>query len=119
MLEVARCKTSERKEGKGIAVHTDCNGDIIRDGKSLNKLKNYRESFSFQLMNSKPFYFIKKGGQIGISYGGEETMLGFEEIPHYYCCEASMLNPKSCLNMVAFFARRDNNWYYVEVGLFR
>jgi hypothetical protein len=117
-LEVARCKTEERKEGNGISVYTDCNGDIIHDGKSVNKRNGYKESFGFQLMNGNPFHFFEKDQQIGISYGGEEALLGYAEIPHYYCCEPSMLNPIASQNMVSFFARRDNNWYYVEIGVF-
>jgi len=116
-LEVARCTTEERKEGNGISVHTACNGDIIRDGESVNKLHGYKESFGFQLMNGKPFHFFQNGQQIDISYGSEEFLLGYAEIPHYYCCEPSMLNPTASQNRVSFFARRDSNWYYVEIGV--
>ena len=65
------------------------------------------------------FYFFEKDGQIGISFDDEILMLGFEEILHYGCCSAGMLNPIQAQNMVAFFAQREGTWYYVEIGVFK
>lgn len=93
-------------------------GEVIRDGVPLNQRHGYEESFGFQLMKGKPFYFFKKQGRLGISYAGQEIMLGYTQIPHHGCCSASALNPQSAENMVAFFAQRDGVWYYVEIGIF-
>ena len=118
VLEVAHCRKREVEEGPHTSVYFDWNGEIIQDGKSLSKQHGYQETFGFQLMNSKSFYFLKKSGKIGISYDGKEVLLGYSEVPHYHCCEPSVLNPKVFQNMVSFFARRGSNWYYVEIGVF-
>lgn len=109
---------------KGVfsdAIGPDVLGEIIQDGISLNKQHGYQETFGFQLMKGKPFYFFKKQGWFGISYDHREIPLGYAQIPHYRCCSASALNPRSAENMVAFFARRGTVrpvWHYVEIGVF-
>ena len=118
VLEVAHCRNRKVEEGRYTMVYTDCDGEIIQDGKSLSKQHDYQATFGFQLMGGKPFYFFKKSGEIGISYDGQEVLLGYSEIPHYKCCSPAKLNPKVSQNMVSFFARRGSNWYYVEIGLF-
>ena len=96
----------------------DLVGEIILDEVSLNQRQAYQESFGFQLMKGKPFYFFKKSGRMGISYDGEEISLGYTQVPHYRCCSGVALNPKSAENMVSFFAQRQGIWYYVEIGVF-
>ncbi len=94
------------------------NGEIFIDGKSLNETYGYDQSFGFQLIHGIPFYFFQQNGNIGISYNGEQIQLEYDQIPHYQCCSASALNPKSAPNMVSFFAQRQGTWYYVEIGVF-
>jgi hypothetical protein len=96
----------------------DLVGDIIMDGVSLNQQQKYQETFGFQLMNGKPFFFFKKSGYIGISYNGKEVPLEYTQIPHYLCCSGAALNPKIAENMVSFFTQRNETWYYVEIGVF-
>ncbi len=117
VLEVVRCKNDERTEGKITVIHTSCRGDIIRDGISLNGARGYTESFGFRFLHDKPFYFFERDGQLGLSYGGEETTLGYEEIIHHRCCSLSKLNPRAFQNMEVFLARRGNSWYYATVDM--
>ncbi|MEW5830600.1 MAG: hypothetical protein AB1846_17045 [Chloroflexota bacterium] len=91
---------------------------VVRDGILLSEEYSYEEVFGFQLMKGKPFYFYKENGQIGVTYDGQEFMLGFEEIPRYNCCSPAELNPRQSQNMVSFFARKGGTWYYVEVGAY-
>jgi len=100
-------------------ISLDSFGQIVVDGEILNERNGYEEAFGFQLMNGKPFYFFKQDGQIGISYDNQEVSLGYAQVPHYECCSAGVLNPKSANNMVAFFGQRGGNWYYVEIGVFK
>jgi len=93
-------------------------GEIIQDGASLNQKFGYEEAFGFQLLDAKPFFFFKKEGQIGMSYDGVETLLKFTDVHHYLCCSTGSLNPRSAEKMVAFFAKRVNVDYYVEIGVF-
>jgi hypothetical protein len=93
-------------------------GEVVQDGVSLNRQHGYQETFGFQLMKDKPFYFFKKRGQLGISYNRQEIALGYTQVPHYWCCSAAALNPRNAENMVAFFAQRGGVWYYVEIGVF-
>lgn len=93
-------------------------GEIFLDGKSLNQQNGYDEAFNFQLLAGKPFFFYMKDGSAGYSYDGEEFELGYTEIPHYLCCSASAFNPLPAENMTAFYATKDNQNYYVELGMF-
>ncbi len=93
-------------------------GEIIQDGVALNPHNGYEESFGFQLLNGKPFYFFKKQGRLGISYDGQAIDLGYSDILYHGCCSAGALNPQSAENMVAFFTQRAGVWYYVEIGVF-
>ncbi len=94
-------------------------GLIVLDGELLNERYHYDEAFGFQLMNGKPFYFFKRDGIINISYDNQVIALGYTQIPHYQCCSGAELNPKRAQNMVAFFAQRDDKWFYVEIGVFK
>jgi hypothetical protein len=113
-VEVAQ--TENEVEGNNIASFGM--GEIIMNGTSFNKQYGYDESFGFQPLDDKPFYFFSKDGEIGISYAGEVTMLGFDSVEHYACCSAGVFNPKAYLTMVTFFASKGEKNYYVELGLF-
>lgn len=91
-------------------------GRVFIDGVMVNEQKGYEEAFGLQLLDGKPFFFYKRDGKIGYSYDGNETILGYNEIPHYFCCAETEYNPIQAENMVAFFAQKDNTWYYVELG---
>ncbi len=93
-------------------------GEIFEDGQSLNELHDYTESFNFQLMRGKPFYFFERDGRVGIVYDGHEVPLGYDRVLHYGCCSAGSLSPDQYENMVGFFAVRDGKWYYVEIGAY-
>lgn len=93
-------------------------GEIFLNGVSLNEQYGYEETYGFQPLDDKPFYFFSKDGQIGINYAGEVSMLGFDRVWHYACCSGAAFNPLSYLTMVTFFASRGETQYYVELGLF-
>ncbi len=93
-------------------------GQLVQDGISLNEEMQLEDAFGFQWLNNKPFYFFKKTGDLYLSYDGEQIGLGYDHIPHYGCCSAAVLNPAAYPDMVAFFAVRDHQWYYVEVGVY-
>jgi len=99
------------------AITCEPTGQIIRDGQSLNEQQGYQESFGFQLLNEKPFYFYKRNGQLGIAYGGQEIPLRYTHISHYQCCSGAAANLRGSQSRVAFFARRDGTRYYVEIGV--
>ena len=100
------------------SVYSDVTGHLVLNGSLLNERYSFQEIFSFQLLKGKPFFFYKRDSQIGISYEGDEFLLGFKEIPHYGCCSAGMLNPNRAQNMVSFFAQKEDTWYYVETGIY-
>jgi hypothetical protein len=102
----------------GNMIDSQATGQISLDGQLLNKQLGYQEAFGFQSMHGKPFYFFKQAGKIGVFYDNVEIPLGYSEVPHYGCCSAATLNPRVSQNMVSFFARKDNTWYYVEIGVF-
>ncbi len=93
-------------------------GRVYLDGELLNESLNYQEVFGFQLLEGKPFYFYQREDGLGYNYDGIETSLPYDEIPHYNCCSAYVINPIPAENMVAFFARTGDQWFYVELGDF-
>jgi hypothetical protein len=107
----------QRREGNLVVI--EAVSQISQDGEVLNERYGYEEMFGFQLMAGAPFYFYEQDGRIGFSYNGHAVMAGYDEIPHDGCCSAGALNPVRAMNMVAFFAQRDNIWYYVEIGVYK
>ncbi|MDD4043198.1 MAG: hypothetical protein PHR54_06830 [Anaerolineaceae bacterium] len=105
-------------EADGNNVYSYGTGEIFMNGVSLNEQFGYYETFGFQPLNEKPFYFFSKDGEIGISYDGEVSTLDFDSVQHYACCSAGAFNPKAYLTMVTFFASKGDKNYYVEMGLF-
>lgn len=93
-------------------------GQITRDGELLNDSQGYTDMFGFQLMRGRPFYFFRRDAGLGYNYAGREVQAGYDEIPRYNCCSESELNARQAQDMVAFFARRAQTWYYVEIGAF-
>jgi len=93
-------------------------GRVIVDGEPLNEKLGYDESFGFQTLGGKPFYFFSRDGKIDANYDGADVALGYDEIPHYSCCSASTLNPKIAQKMLACYARQGETWSYVEIGAF-
>lgn len=87
---------------------------VIIDGLDVNVDKGYQQAFQFSVLGGKPLFFYEKGGKIGISFDGQQLAQGYDEVPHYGCCSGSLLNPRTSMNAVWFFARRGGNWYYVE-----
>jgi hypothetical protein len=93
-------------------------GQIFIDGELVNDKKGYDEAFGLQLLAEKPFFFYMRDGHAGYSYDGKETDLEYTEIPHYRCCAETEINPLPAQNMAAFFAAKNQEWFYVELGAF-
>ncbi len=87
---------------------------LIQDGQDLTAAKGYQQAFQFSVLDGKPFYFYQKADKIGLSFDGQELAKDYDEVPHYSCCSDALRNPGNSMNMVWFFARRGNDWYYVE-----
>ncbi|MCD4737728.1 MAG: hypothetical protein K8R89_00515 [Anaerolineae bacterium] len=90
-------------------------GHILQDGQELNRIFGYGESFGFTILGGKPFYFYEKDDKVGISYNGRVLGQEYDQVLHHGCCNDSFLNPHYSLELGWFFARRGNQWYYVEV----
>jgi len=93
-------------------------GEIFVDGQSINNLHGYDDSFGFQTIHDRPFYFYKRDGKTGISFDGQEIALGYDGVWHYGCCSGGDLNPRMAQNIIGFFAWRGDQWYYTEIGVF-
>ncbi len=117
-------------------------GSVIIDGVPLNEQHDYQETFGWQLMGGKPFYFFIQDGKVGLSYDGREVLsyssplwlardgtignlhdgqavpVRFDEVPHNQCCSGAVMNPQSNLKMVWFYAWIGEQRYYVETGVY-
>ncbi len=114
-LEVVRA--TEKATAKNPAGYVT-SGEIILDGVSLNQQHGYDETFGFQLMDGKPFYFFRKGDLYGALLNGASAAFGYSQLPHNACCSAAAMNPRAGDNIVSFFATRSSVWRYVEIGIF-
>ncbi|MDD3827099.1 MAG: hypothetical protein PHY79_14125 [Anaerolineae bacterium] len=91
-------------------------GQVVMDGVSLNEDLGYDETFSFQTLGGKPFYFFERQGVVDVSYDGVDIPLGFDEVPHLFCCSAAAFNPQAHPNLVSFYRRKGDTWYYGEIA---
>jgi len=92
--------------------------DIFWDGISLNQSRKYQESFAFQLLGGKPFYLFKRDEKVWLYYSEKETLLGYDEVKLNYCC-MNYPPPEHYENLIAFYATKGNQLYYVVIGLFK
>ena len=93
-------------------------GDVLVDGESLNATNGYEESFGFQTLAGRPFYFFQRDARVGAVYDGQEIVLDYDLIHHYSCCSGGEFNPIPAADMVSFFAQRNGQWYYAELGVY-
>lgn len=91
-------------------------GMVYLNGVSLNEEHGFEETFGFQLLNGKPFFFYQENGKIGFSWDGTLYEKRWDSIPHYNCCSAGAFNPIPAEKMVSFFAEKGSESYYVELG---
>lgn len=105
-----------RTHPSGNEVSTDRVGEISVDGVLLNDREKYDEAFGFQTLRGKPFYFFRRGDEMGFVYDGSATPLDFDVIPHYGCCSEAVLNPQAWVNHFNFFGQRGAAWFFVTVG---
>lgn len=92
------------------------NGQVFVDGEPLNQKNGYEESFNFQTLNGRPFYFFRRNGKVDAWFDGKEIPLGFDDISHYLCCGDSGLNPKARQGAVLFFGNNGSKWYFVRIA---
>ncbi len=114
VLEVAHITNATQ----GNEIQSEVTGQIYQNGELLNQKLGYAEMFGYQLLDGKPFYFYKSNGLISVSYDSQALPLTYDEIPHYGCCSAAVMNPISAPNWVGFFGRRGEDWYYTEIGIY-
>jgi hypothetical protein len=93
-------------------------GNVIVDGQSLNGQTGYDETYGFRLLDGKPFYIYRKGGQIDAWYDAQAIPLGFEQVIHYACCSGGYLTLKGNDTMTWFYAYKNHVWFYVEIGAY-
>ena len=95
--------------------------DVVRDGISLKKERNYKEVFAFQLLAGKPFYFFKKhDNTFGVNFDGNEIELSYDDIRYdnplaVFGLDLSIFQYQ---NMVKFSAEKDGVWRSVVIGVF-
>jgi hypothetical protein len=94
----------------------EVDGFLFQDGENLNEKLGYEEIFGFRTINDKPFYYFRKGPQVGISYDGQILPLYYEDVFHYACCGPAAYNDGGNESQAWFYGLREGWWYYVEVG---
>jgi hypothetical protein len=113
---IARTMSGSGIDDQGI-------GQLVEDGTLINKKYGYQAAFNFQTLGGKPFYFfqrmasLKSSDKIDAWYNGLIVPLGYDEIPHYGCASASLLNPRAWPDRLVFFARRGQTWYLVQISV--
>jgi hypothetical protein len=89
---------------------------LLIDGKPARE--DLGQLFRWDMQGGKPVYFYRSETQTGIVYDGNPVAVPYEYIVFEgYCCGNGRYNPTVFDDRVAFFARREGVWYYVEFGL--
>ena len=99
--------------------------DIVIDGESVSRKSGYDKTFALRILNGKPIYFFEKNQRVGISYDGQELPVDYAEIQHECypvfqdegACNHPSINTFDKMQMIWYFARRADMWYYVELEL--
>lgn len=91
---------------------------VVIDGFELNKAKNYVDIFNYRYIDGNIFFiFTDSSAKYKMHYDGSELPVEYDQIMNNNCCSASAYNPRNYDDMVSFFAKKDNKWYYVEAVL--
>jgi hypothetical protein len=96
----------------------EARGEVLVNGESLNQRLDVDEIFHYVILQGQPLFLFERGGEVGVSYGGETLPVVYDEVIHYQCCEPAMFNVASNEHMLWFYALRDGIWHYVEMGVF-
>jgi hypothetical protein len=91
--------------------------EIFVDGKSLIGQFGNQRTFNLSIIQGKLFYFYERNNQLGFSYDGVDYPLDYDEISYAYCCGIMEVNPHRFENAIYFVATRNNEIYYVLLGL--
>jgi hypothetical protein len=92
--------------------------EIIWNGERINQIKNYQESYAFQLLDNKPFYLFLRDNQVWVYYDEIESMLGYEGIMiDYSCCSSMPEPPQHYERAIEFKAYIEPEYYYVVIGI--
>lgn len=117
-LEINRYEKPEEGLDGDATREMQIHGDIIRDGVSLNEREGYQESFGFNVLAGKVFYFYRRDGGYGYFYDGVEHPLDFAYIAHHQCCSGAQTNPRFFEDEVVVIAGIEDQRYLVmfEIG---
>jgi hypothetical protein len=102
-----------------MEILTDNGSDILRDGKSLKEVNNYKQVFAFQILNNKPFYFYEKANNsFGINYNEVEVPLEYDDILYTNFVPGADQSIEHYQNMVIFSANKNGTWHNMVIGAF-
>ncbi len=97
----------------------EAHDQVIVNGVSLNEQLGYDKIFNWTVLHGRPFYFYEQDGRIYVSYDGQTLSdISYDEVIHDRCCEPAIFNVTTCADMVSFYARQGDTWYYVEIGVY-
>jgi hypothetical protein len=94
------------------------NNRVIIDGTSFSEQHGYDRVFNWRVVHGELFYFFEQDGRVHVSYGGETLPQTYAEVAHNLCCEPAVCNVQTYADMVAFYARKEGTWFYVEMGVY-
>lgn len=113
--------------GAGLQVWDDehwglnTEGDVVIDGELMGRKQDYLEAFGLRVWNEKPVYFVAQESAIKIIYDGQILPFEYDEVVHtcYPVYQEVGVHPgiDVLAQMLWFFARKSDTWYYVELEL--
>ena len=76
---------------------------------------DYLRSFGYSILANQFFYFYEKENGFGFSLNKVDYDLNFDSIPFGYADVYAELNPFFSDDLISFFGKRDDTWFYVEI----
>jgi len=90
---------------------------VVVDGTDLNEHHNYQRAFFYRIVGGQPFYFAKVYDKVRLCWGTKIAEKTYDEVLYKPGVLSPELSPQHYENVVAFYARRDREWYYVLAGV--
>lgn len=87
---------------------------VVVNGQDLNALQGSARVFNHRHLAGRPFYFFEDNGRLSLSFDGNRLTSQYDDVLHHQCCEPAIANPRTSDSDVRFFARRDEQWFFVK-----
>jgi len=89
-------------------------GHVVVNGEDIAQKHGYQSVFYYRRMDDKTLFFFRRGGRVGLSYGGEEQARQYEKVLYHPDQDLARYDIHNNDRRVWFYGTRDGRWYFVD-----